>query len=93
MDWSKKTNAYKIALDRDGLVSNEDLFTIYQAIIKAVGRPACKLPLSNVGKMLRYANELLKKAESRKRTPYDGALAIVEFALCEFYFTRWEQKQ
>jgi hypothetical protein len=44
--------------------------------------------LNGLAGFLRYANDLLTNAERRKNQRLDVALAIVEFAGCEFWFIR-----
>jgi hypothetical protein len=45
-----------------------------------------QLALDNLAGFLRYANELLTRAEQQEATRLDVALAVVEFAGREFWF-------
>jgi len=80
-----------IRLDRNARVSRRDLERIHQAIRgNSCGEAAITLAISVLAGFLRYANEVLVRAEKRKRSYYDEALAVIKFAALEFSFTREE---
>jgi hypothetical protein len=74
--------AKAILLNRKARVPQQALKQLRQAL------KGNQLALDNLGGFLRYANRLLTDAEQRKEKPYDIALAIVEYAGCEFWFIR-----